>query len=1142
MNDGGTNAAIERPAPRAVFLSYASQDAEAARALCTALQAAGVEVWFDQTDLVGGDAWDAKIRGQIKACALFVPIISANTQARHEGYFRIEWKLAAQRTHAMAEGTPFLLPVVIDDTPEPEALVPAEFREVQWTLLRQGVGGQALGAEAFCGRVRAMLGGRRVARATATHSPLPPRESAPPRGVPARRVWPAMAVVLGLTVGGAMWWWASPRPAARDEAGGRKPAGAETRAAQAPGAADELARLRRKIVPDQWEKGDYAVVSATLDRLLQAEPENAEAWAVRSIVNSLQTIRQFDRGAKPLELGKSAADRALRLAPELPLGELAHALHLIAMLSRGGDDDAYRSALDRVLAKLPRDPLTRFTQLLSYYHAYDFAGAERSAHAWLAEEPEAVFPAWILSSTYVASRRADDAEKWVPVAAGNSSITAIRAFVTQFEVRYYLRADLAGARAALENVPRNGRAVHRVVHAQWLLAMAEKRWDEALQALQRLPEAMFTDRTYHGPRALLAGLAHRGAGRAEAAATQFREAERVLRELLANDPDNEALHAALAVALACTGRAADARSALGQVEPLVSGRPPSLYRGPLVAMIAHAYREMNDAPALARWLRKLFLEPCDVPFTPESLRFDPRFAGALEAPELQALLREVAAGAKLGATTPGPGPAIAAASVGNAAPEKSVAVLPFKNLSGDPAREFLSDGLSEAVAEVLGRVPGLKVVGSTSAFSFKGKNVPVPEIARQLGVTHVVEGTVLQDGQTVRITAKLLLADGFPAWQSDRLERELKNIFALHDEVAGLIASRLELKLGAGSAAAKSEVAPEAFELYVQARQAWGMRTTDGFTRAELLLKQALAIEPEFARAHAALADVWTTRAGAEASLGLFRLRGSAVIQKSTVAAQQAINLDARLAEAHAALGNIAWNDWRVADAISALRTAVTLNSNYASAHQWLGRVMATDGRMEESLAALRRAHELEPLSHKIADNLGIVLFSAGRHAEALALADRAQALQPNSIWAGPVRAWALAELGRAGEAIAAVGSLSDEKPATWKSHVAFALARAGARSEAEAMLNRVEPADWSSSAAAAFLVLGRRDDCWFALEKGSRNILAADALLFWPVFDPIRSETRFHKMLAELGLTEAHARAQAWRAANPPENREARR
>ena len=104
------------PASKAVFLSYASQDAEAAKRICEALRAAGVEVWFDQSELRGGDAWDQSIRKQIKECALFVPIVSANTQARREGYFRLEWKLADDRTHLMAKGTRFILPVCVDDT------------------------------------------------------------------------------------------------------------------------------------------------------------------------------------------------------------------------------------------------------------------------------------------------------------------------------------------------------------------------------------------------------------------------------------------------------------------------------------------------------------------------------------------------------------------------------------------------------------------------------------------------------------------------------------------------------------------------------------------------------------------------------------------------------------------------------------------------------------------------------------------------------------------------------------------------------------------------------------------------------------------------------------------------------------------
>src|SRR6478609_10163280 len=123
-------------ANKAVFLSYASQDKEAAKRIADALRAAGLEVWFDVSELRGGDSWDAKIRKQIKECALFVPLISATTNARAEGYFRLEWKLAVDRSHLMADDAPFLFPIAIGDVSDATARVPDKFREVQWTRLR----------------------------------------------------------------------------------------------------------------------------------------------------------------------------------------------------------------------------------------------------------------------------------------------------------------------------------------------------------------------------------------------------------------------------------------------------------------------------------------------------------------------------------------------------------------------------------------------------------------------------------------------------------------------------------------------------------------------------------------------------------------------------------------------------------------------------------------------------------------------------------------------------------------------------------------------------------------------------------------------------------------------------------------------
>ena len=194
---------------KGVFLSYASEDAGMAQRICEALRVAGIEVWFDQSELRGGDAWDQKIRQQIRDCALFIPIISAHTQARPEGYFRLEWKLAVDRSHLMAAEKAFLVPVVVDATTQPEALVPTQFREVQWTRIRAGEV-----PAAFVDRIAALL-----------NQPVAPHVGSPERGVsraPAGRlpiVLTALSVpvVVALVTATAIhggWLWHKPVPKA----------------------------------------------------------------------------------------------------------------------------------------------------------------------------------------------------------------------------------------------------------------------------------------------------------------------------------------------------------------------------------------------------------------------------------------------------------------------------------------------------------------------------------------------------------------------------------------------------------------------------------------------------------------------------------------------------------------------------------------------------------------------------------------------------------------------------------------------------------------------------------------------------------------------------------------------------------------
>ena len=199
---------MPEPAPTAaVFLSYAREDTDAARRIAEAMRAFGVEAWFDQSELRGGDTWDAKIRGQIRACALFLPIISARTQARHEGYFRREWKLAVERTHDMAAGVAFIVPVVIDETPESEAAVPDEFMRVQWTRLAHGVP-----TPQFVEQIKRLLESPRKASA-ATRPAFPiavplttPASTAAPevgRALRARLIWTSAAVLI---FGGSVCW------------------------------------------------------------------------------------------------------------------------------------------------------------------------------------------------------------------------------------------------------------------------------------------------------------------------------------------------------------------------------------------------------------------------------------------------------------------------------------------------------------------------------------------------------------------------------------------------------------------------------------------------------------------------------------------------------------------------------------------------------------------------------------------------------------------------------------------------------------------------------------------------------------------------------------------------------------------------
>lgn len=682
----------------AVFLSYASQDAEAARRICEALRSGGVEVWFDQEGgLEHGDEWDAKIRRHIKECLLFVPLISANTQARHEGYFRIEWDLAAERAQGIAQSVPFILPIVIDDTREPDALVPDRFRKVQWIRLPGG----AVPAE-----VRARL----------------------------LKLWSHRRGVLS------------------------------HEAARASGAAGSTAAL-----PNEATGGHGRRVNALMVATIAVVLAGAGGWLI---------------------------------------------------WGRGGP------------ANGPPAP---------------------------------------------------------------SAPTA----------------------------PANGRAV---------------------------------------------------------------------------------------------APAPEARSAVDQT---------------------------------------------------------------------------------------------------------SVAVLAFANLSDEKEGECLSDGISEDLLDRLADLPGLKVAARTSAFCFKGKQVPIADIAKQLGVAYVVEGSVRKAEDRVRIAAQLIhAADGAQVW-SDSFDRELKDIIAVQDEIAGFIAKNLQLKTGDTPTSPKPTVNPEAFQLFVAGREHAEREGAADLKAGIDFLKRTVAMEPNNAGAWAQLARAYMKMVrcgGIEAEVGFAEARKAV----ATAAALQPDSPDVL-----AALGRVRRiADWDWKGARQAFRRALELQPNNPDTLADAAALFFSLGQRDEGIQFARRAADLDPLNADAHFNLSRLFQFAGELNKAEQSSHRAVMLEPEGRRYHGGLATILAELNRL---IRAEQEAALETDAIGR-HAAYAFIalNRGQKNKALAQARQIEglakehrgAAETYSIAAEIYAKLGDSDRAFAALEQAYTE---HDPGLAWAKVDlflrSLHGDPRWTELLHKAGL-----------------------
>jgi adenylate cyclase len=322
---------------------------------------------------------------------------------------------------------------------------------------------------------------------------------------------------------------------------------------------------------------------------------------------------------------------------------------------------------------------------------------------------------------------------------------------------------------------------------------------------------------------------------------------------------------------------------------------------------------------------------------------------------------------------------------------QSIAVMPFINMSSDPEQEYLSDGLSEELLNLLAKIPELRVAARTSSFSFKDQNLEIPEIAERLNVGHVLEGSVRKAGNQIRITAQLIRADdGFHIW-SATYDRELENIFVIQDEVAAAVVDSLKITL-LGEQPKATETDPEAYALYLQARYLMS-QGAEGHKQAETLLKQALDIDPGFAPALTVLGNVYNNQAN------MFGVRPvDEAVELARDAIQRALEIDPLYARAHAALGDL---DIRYAYEFKAayrhMQQALALNPGDTYILNNAARVAELFGRIDEAIDLYRQSIVLDPLSPGGHGGLGILYYRAHRLEEAANSLQLAGSLNPSA-------------------------------------------------------------------------------------------------------------------------------------------------
>ena len=438
-----------------------------------------------------------------------------------------------------------------------------------------------------------------------------------------------------------------------------------------------------------------------------------------------------------------------------------------------------------------------------------------------------------------------------------------------------------------------------------------------------------------------------------------------------------------------------------------------------------------------------------------------------------------------------------------------IAVLPLKNLSAEPDSEYFVDGLTDEIIRNLAVIEGLEVRSRTSSFAFKGKARDLRDIGQQLGVNLVVEGSIMRSGSKLRINAQLVpVAGDVPLW-AGRFDRELKDVFAIQDEISRAIVNKLRLTLGRGQR--RYETNLEAYELYLKGHAFAVRRNTSNAQKAAELFEQVIASDPAFAPAYAGLVDAY-----AFMSMEIQGIPSETALSRMRPAAVKALEIDPLLAEAHAAMGLLhsRERDWE--NAQRSFQRAIQLNATLTRTYtNYVTSTLIPLGRVAEATRLLEGALRADPLSLDVRRELAMVQIIAGRYEEAIANVERVRAVDPDFPFADLFLARALTFAGRLPEALRLWdGSTAEPRPHFWMAH---AYVMAGRRAEVEKI---AAATDHPLHLSIIYAALGDNDRALLALDRAA-DILPqrVGLMMMYPEMASLRGDARFAAIRRKLGL-----------------------